>query len=206
MPKPLRVLVVGCGHMGASHARAYRDLPGFELCGLVARTADRRAKLAAQVGNPPEFDDYAAALKATKPDVVSINTYPDTHAKYAKMALEAGAHLFMEKPIAETVKEAESIVKLATKLKKKLVIGYILRVHPSWKKFTKIAQTLGKPLVMRLDHGPRTELRVRAADHLIGGLQQLIILAVMLPIRLGHPPGGGLLRLQLFKALLLLAR
>ena len=159
MPKPLRVLVVGCGHMGASHARAYRDLPGFELCGLVARTADRRAKLAAQVGNPPEFDDYAAALRATKPDVVSINTYPDTHAKYAKMALEAGAHLFMEKPIAETVKEAEAIVKLATKLKKKLVIGYILRVHPSWKKFTKIAQTLGKPLVMRMNlnqqsHGP----------------------------------------------------
>jgi predicted dehydrogenase len=147
----LRVLVVGCGHMGASHARAYRDLSGFELCGLVARTPDRRAKLAAEVGNPAQFEDYATALRETKPDVVSINTYPDTHARYARMALDAGAHLFMEKPIAETVKEAEAIVKQATRLRRKLVIGYILRVHPSWKKFIQLARGLGKPLVMRMN-------------------------------------------------------
>ena len=83
MSEQLKVLVVGCGHMGSSHARAYRDIDGFEVAGLVARGPERGQKLADEVGNPPQFDDYVAALAELKPDVVSINTYPDTHADYA---------------------------------------------------------------------------------------------------------------------------
>lgn len=151
MSDPLRVLVAGCGHMGASHARAYRDLDGFELVGLVARSPARRGPLAAEVGGPPEFDDYHAALKETKPDVVSINTYAETHAEYAIAAFEAGAHVFLEKPIAVTVEEAESVVEAARKAGKKMTVGYILRVHPSWVKFIEIASGLGRPLVMRMN-------------------------------------------------------
>ena len=51
MSENLKVLVVGCGHMGASHARAYHNIDGFEVAGLVARGAERRSKLAAQ-GRP----------------------------------------------------------------------------------------------------------------------------------------------------------
>jgi len=137
--------------MGASHARAYHALEGYELVGLVARSANRREPLAQEVGNPPQFDDYHAALRETKPDVVSINTYPDTHAEYALAALEAGAHLFLEKPIATAVEEAQSIVDAVRDSGKKLIVGYILRVHPSWTKFTELAQGLGKPLVMRMN-------------------------------------------------------
>ena len=90
-------------------------------------------------------------LMSTNPDVVSINTYPETHAEYAIKSLKAGAHVFLEKPLANTVEEAQSIVDMATKLNKKLVIGYILRVHPAWAKFTEVARTLGKPLVMRMN-------------------------------------------------------
>ena len=86
-----------------------------------------------------------------KPDVVSINTYPDTHADYCRKAFAAGAHVFLEKPIAETVAEAQSVVDAAKAANKKLVIGYILRVHPSWVQFIEQAQTLGKPLVMRMN-------------------------------------------------------
>ncbi len=90
-------------------------------------------------------------MAATKPDAVSICTYPDTHAELARKSLLAGAHVFVEKPLAVSVEKASDLVNLAQEVKKKLVVGYILRVHPSWKKFIEIAQTLGKPLVMRMN-------------------------------------------------------
>ena len=56
------------------------------------------------------------------------------------MAFASGAHVFLEKPIAESVEEAQEIVELARTNNLKLVIGYILRVHPSWMKFIEVAQ------------------------------------------------------------------
>ena len=147
----LRVLVVGVGNMGASHARAYDKIEGFELAGLCARRIAKRTDLPARWSNVPRFADYGEALETLKPDVVSINTWPDTHADYAIRAFKAGAHVFMEKPIAETVKDAKRVVATARDADKKLVIGYILRVHPSWVKFVELAKGLGKPLVMRMN-------------------------------------------------------
>ena len=152
MPKPIRILVVGCGHMGTSHAKAYHALPEFEIVGVVARgEASRRQLLTAVGAEYPQFTDFETALAATKPDAVSINTYPDTHAAYAKRAFAAGCHVFLEKPVAVTVAEAEEVVAAAKAAGKKLVVGYILRVHPTWAKFVETARTLGKPLVMRMN-------------------------------------------------------
>lgn len=152
MKKTIRVLCVGAGHMGTSHARAYHALDGFEICGIVTRSPESRAKLNQDLGSAyPEFSNYEQALAQTKPDAVSISTYPDTHAAYAIAAMDAGADVFIEKPLAETVAEAEEIVAKATESGRKLVIGYILRHHPSWVRFIEIAQTLGKPLVMRMN-------------------------------------------------------
>jgi len=142
--------------MGTSHARAYHALPGFEIVGVVARgEASRRRLLAAlDAEHPvayPQFDDYATALAETRPDAVSINTYPDTHAAYAKRGFAAGCHVFLEKPLALTVAEAEEVVAAARAARRKLVVGYILRVHPTWTRFIATAQTLGKPLVMRMN-------------------------------------------------------
>ena len=147
----LKTLVVGCGNMGTSHARAYHNLDSFEIVGLVSRGAESRERLSKELNGIPTFSDYAQALKHTKPDVVSISTYPDTHFSYVQMALEANAHVFVEKPLALTVEEAQSLVELSQKQGKKMVVGYILRVHPTWAKFTEMAQTLGKPLVMRMN-------------------------------------------------------
>ena len=89
----------------------------------------------------PASPDYAEALETLKPDAVSINTWPDTHAEYAIQAFEAGAHVFMEKPIAETVADARKVRGSGqVGEERKLVIGYILRVHPSWVKFVELAQ------------------------------------------------------------------
>jgi predicted dehydrogenase len=162
MPTPLRVLVAGCGNMGASHARSYHKMPDFEIVGLVSRGPASRGALSRELGGLAEFSDYYEALNTTRPDVVSINTYPETHGAYARAAITAGAHVFCEKPLAESVDEALSIVEAARAAKRKLVIGYILRVHPAWAKFVELARTLGKPLVMRMNlnqqsHGPTWE-------------------------------------------------
>lgn len=151
MNKKLRVLVVGVGNMGASHARAYFGNEGFELVGLVARSPRRAQPLSQELGNVEIYYDFDEALQTAKPDVVSINTYPDTHKVYAQKSLESGAHIFIEKPLAETVEEAEEIVALARAKSLKIVVGYILRQHPTWIKFIEIAQTLGSPLVMRMN-------------------------------------------------------
>ena len=149
--KNIRVLVVGFGNMGISHARAYASIAGFEIAGLCSRGIESRADLKAEFPGIAQFSDYAEALKSLKPDAVSINTWPDTHAAYARKAFEAGAHVFIEKPLADTVAEAEEIAALAKARGLKLVIGYILRVHPSWMKFVAVGKTLGKPLVMRMN-------------------------------------------------------
>jgi predicted dehydrogenase len=151
MKEKIRILVAGCGNMGASHARAYHKMDAFEIVGVVSRGPESRGKLSRELGGLAEFDNFEQALEMTRPDAVSINTYPDTHADYVKKSFGAGAHVFVEKPLAATVEECREIVDMAKELNKKLVIGYILRVHPTWKKFVEIAQTLGKPLVMRMN-------------------------------------------------------
>lgn len=137
--------------MGASHARAYHKMPGFEIVGLVSRGPESRGKLSRELGGYPEFDSIESAVEATHPDAVSINTYPDTHFQYVKYALSKGAHVFVEKPLANTVEECQEIKELALKSHKKVVIGYILRVHPAWTMFIDLAKDLGKPLVMRMN-------------------------------------------------------
>ena len=148
--KPIRVLVVGLGNMGLSHGRAYKSIDGFEIAGLCSRDILARPEIAAEFPRVPLFSDYATML-ATPADAVSINTWPDTHAAFARAALEAGRHVFIEKPLAETVAQARALAELAKARGLKLVIGYILRVHPSWQKFVEIGRTLGKPLVMRMN-------------------------------------------------------
>ena len=86
-----------------------------------------------------------------KPDAVAICAYTEHHAPMALQALQFGAHVFCEKPLADTLEAAETIVAAARAANKALLVGYILRVHPSWTRFVEIGRTLGKPLVMRMN-------------------------------------------------------
>ena len=150
-----RVLVVGLGNMGMSHALAYAHIPGFEVAGVCERRIANR-KLPPALGNAKKFDNFEKALAELKPEVVSINTLPDTHADFAIKAMEAGAHVFVEKPLADSVANAERVVATAQRTKRKLVVGYILRQHPSWIKFIEIARQLGSPLVFRMNLNQQT--------------------------------------------------
>ena len=81
-----------------------RASPSCEVVGVCTRhIADK--KLPDALAKAKRFSNYEQALAELKPDIVSVNTLPDTHADFAIKAMEAGAHVFVEKPLAETVAE-----------------------------------------------------------------------------------------------------
>ncbi|KAF2718836.1 quinate utilization oxidoreductase QutH [Polychaeton citri CBS 116435] len=143
----LTVIVVGLGQMGRSHALAYHSNPGFSIIALVNRSS---VSLPDELQHYRTLTDFEHALELG-PDVVSVSTHADSHAKYAISAMEAGAHVFLEKPIAPTVEEAETVVQAAKRTNRKLLVGYILRYHPTWIHFISQARLLGPPYVMRMN-------------------------------------------------------
>jgi predicted dehydrogenase len=143
----MRVVVAGLGNMGRSHALAYHAHPEAEIVGLVNRSD---VSLPQQLEGYPQFSTFEEGL-AQKPDLVCIATYSDSHASYAIAAMEAGADVFIEKPLANTAADAERVVATAKRLNRKLVVGYILRHHPSWQSLISEARILGGPYVFRMN-------------------------------------------------------
>jgi predicted dehydrogenase len=144
----IRVLVAGLGNMGRSHALAYHRDPAFELVGLVNRSKPTLDPALAGYAITPDFHE---ALNRLKPDLVCVSTYSDSHADYAVAAMEAGADVFVEKPLATTVADARRVADTAARLGRKVVVGYILRHHPSWIRLIAEARALGGPYVFRLN-------------------------------------------------------
>ncbi|WP_170334667.1 Gfo/Idh/MocA family protein [Ruegeria arenilitoris] len=144
----IRVLIAGLGNMGLSHALAHHHHADAIIVGLVNRsgTVDH-----ADLQSYPVYTDFHTALAETKPDLAVIATYSDSHADFACAAMEAGAHVFVEKPLATTVEDARRVVDKAVETNRKLVIGYILRHHPSWMRLISEARDLGGPYVFRLN-------------------------------------------------------
>ncbi|CTQ54419.1 Inositol 2-dehydrogenase [Roseibium album] len=144
----IRVLIAGLGNMGLSHALAHNKHAGSEIVGLVNRSG--------RVEHPdlkgyPVFTNFQSALETARPDLVVIATYSDSHADYAVAAMQAGAHVFVEKPLATTVEDARRVVSCAEETGRKLVVGYILRHHPSWVRLIEEARALGGPYVFRMN-------------------------------------------------------
>lgn len=142
-----RVIIAGLGNMGLSHALAHHHHPGAYILGLVNRSP---VDLPPELQGYPIYKTFDEALEL-QPDLAVIATYTDTHADYACAAMEAGAHVFVEKPLAMTVKEAKRVVDTAKRTNRKLVVGYILRHHPSWMRLIQEARNLGGPYVFRLN-------------------------------------------------------
>ncbi len=144
----LRVAVAGLGNMGASHALAYHRHAGFDIAALVNRSP---RTLPDELRQYTITNDIRQSIDDPGIDVISINTYSDSHAELAVAALEAGKHVFVEKPLATTVADAERVVATAARCKRKLVVGYILRHHPSWQRLIAEARRMGGPYVFRLN-------------------------------------------------------
>ena len=143
----MKVLVAGLGTMGRSHALAYHSL-GCEIVGLVNRS---NVSVPDELAGYPRHNEFHAALAETKPDLAVVATYTESHADYAVAAMEAGAHVFCEKPLAPTMDEARRVVEAARSNGRKLYVGYILRHHPAWVRLIEEARALGGPFVFRLN-------------------------------------------------------
>ncbi|MEP2530406.1 Gfo/Idh/MocA family oxidoreductase [Shimia sp.] len=143
----MRVVVAGLGNMGRSHALAYHAHPKAEIVGLVNRSQVDLQEPLQGYARPATF----AEGLALKPDLVCVATYSDSHAEFAIAAMEAGADVFVEKPLATNVADARKVIATAARLGRKLVVGYILRHHPSWQRLIAEARDLGGPYVFRMN-------------------------------------------------------
>lgn len=144
----IRVLVAGLGNMGRSHALAYHHNPAFEIVGMVNRSVPDLPEALRGYAITPDFHEALARLK---PDLVCIATYSDSHADYAVAAMQAGADVFVEKPLATTAADARRVQRVAEETGRRVVVGYILRHHPSWIRLIAEARALGGPYVFRLN-------------------------------------------------------
>jgi len=124
----LRAAVVGVGYLGRFHAQKYAALPGVDLVGVV--NVDRAAaeRVAAEVGCAA-FSDYRELLEQV--DVASVVVPTRLHFEVAKDFLLAGRHVLVEKPITETVAEADELISLARQNGALLQVGHLERFNPA---------------------------------------------------------------------------
>ncbi len=126
--KPVKVGVIGVGHLGQHHARLFASLPGASLVGVVDLNADRAGQVASR-HQVTVFRDAPTLLKEV--DAVSVAVPTSAHHEVAKMCLDAGVHVLVEKPITVRVEEARELVEGANKRGLVLQVGHIERFNPA---------------------------------------------------------------------------
>ena len=125
----LKIGVLGAGHLGKIHLRLLNQSPKYELVGFYDPDSNNADKVAAEYGYR-KFDSVTALIEAV--DVVDIVTPTLSHYDCAKEAITAGKHVFLEKPISNTVEEAEEIINLAKQHNVKGQVGHVERFNPAF--------------------------------------------------------------------------
>ncbi|MET4618983.1 putative dehydrogenase [Arthrobacter sp. 2762] len=155
----LRVAMIGYGFMGAAHSQGWRtsprvfDLPAdAEMAVIVGRDAAAVAKAASKWGWAESATDWREVIARDDIDVVDIVTPGDSHAEIAIAALDAGKHVLCEKPLANTVAEAEAMAaaaERATARGVKAMVGFTYRRVPA---VTFLRQLIAEGVVGRIAH------------------------------------------------------
>jgi predicted dehydrogenase len=123
----LRVAIIGCGKIADQHVLACRRVGGCDVVALCDREVLMARQLGERFGIAACFADAAEMLQAAKPDVVHITTPPQGHFTLAKLCLEAGSHVYLEKPFTVTAPEAAELIRLAEERKLKITAGHNLQ-------------------------------------------------------------------------------
>ena len=163
--QPLRCAVVGVGHMGRLHAGKYAAAPEWNLVAVV--DIDRAAaERAAAATNVRALADYRALLGEV--DAVSIAVPTPIHHQVASDFLNAGAHVLVEKPITQTLEEADDLIQLAGRMDRTLQVGHIERFN-------------GALMALDLEHAePRFIEAVRIAPFNPRGSDVSVVLDLMI--------------------------
>ncbi len=137
-PKPIRVGVIGVGNMGQSHTRILSLLKDVVLVGVsdinVERGIDTASKYQVRF-----FEDYQELLPFV--DAVCVAVPTRLHHEVGMTCLQAGIHVLIEKPIAASIAEAESLVNTAATCQRILQVGHIERFNPAFQELSKVLKT-----------------------------------------------------------------
>jgi predicted dehydrogenase len=126
----MKVAVIGVGSMGRNHARVYSELAEAELV-AVSDANEKQAGSIAEKFGVRAYTDYREMLEKEKPEAVSVAVPTVLHEEVGMAALEAGAHVLMEKPIAATVDEGQRLIAKAKMVGRQLMVGHIVRFNPA---------------------------------------------------------------------------
>jgi len=136
----LKAGVLGAGHLGKIHLRLLEQSEKYELVGFFDPFTENAEKVAKEFGYRL-FDSIEALVAAV--EVVDIVTPTLSHFECAKMAIEKGRHIFIEKPITKTVQEAEAIKTLASQFHVQGQVGHVERFNPA---FTAVKDKIDTPM------------------------------------------------------------
>jgi predicted dehydrogenase len=123
----LRIALVGCGKIADQHVQAIRRIPDCIVVGLCDRELLMARQLGERFGVNACFSDLREMLATIGPNVVHITTPPQSHYLLAKQCIEAGCHVYVEKPFSVTAEEAEQLVQLANRKDVKITAGHNLQ-------------------------------------------------------------------------------
>ena len=126
--KKIRVAVVGAGDFGRNHARVYRDIAEAELVGIVDRSAERAAQIAAEFSTNvfPDIESLAGHVDAASVAVPTVE-----HARVGCRLFELGIDVLVEKPMAATLAEADELLAAASRAGRILQVGHLERFNPA---------------------------------------------------------------------------
>jgi predicted dehydrogenase len=120
----LKIGIIGCGKIADDHAEQISYIPGCEIVAVCDREELMARQLQERLGRGAAFTDVREMLHRAKPDVVHITTPPQTHFAIGKMCLEAGAHIYVEKPFTIFHEEARELLDIAERVRRKLTVGH----------------------------------------------------------------------------------
>jgi predicted dehydrogenase/nucleoside-diphosphate-sugar epimerase len=130
--RPVRVAVVGLGKLGVAHTAVLSMVPGVTLVGLTDALPAGGKSLRGMGFLAPFYPTLAQLLEQAKPDAVWVCTPPHAHEPVARQCVEAGAAVFVEKPLAQDVASAERLAELARRPGARVACGYTLAFWPSF--------------------------------------------------------------------------
>ena len=137
----MRAAIIGCGNIAKTHVRAIQALKWVEICGACDRDIFQAKQIADMAGDANAYDDFEKMLEQEKPDVVHVLTPPDTHANLSIQAMDAGCHVFVEKPMAVHKKEAREMVAAAKRNNVSLCTDHNYLYKPS---FTRVRELVNQ--------------------------------------------------------------
>ncbi len=120
----LKVAIVGCGKMADQHAEQIVLISGCEIVGVCDREELMARQLQERLNVGAYFTGVQDLLDKAKPDVVHITTPPQSHYPLGKLCLQAGCHVYIEKPFTVNAAEAENLISLAEHKNLKLTVGH----------------------------------------------------------------------------------